>query len=307
MILSPQSLLAAAEELALARSPAQFAEGLEHLARQVSGAREARFHPARGAFGRPASDEVGLRELGLAGLCLLHQEKVRDGETVCLPVRRYGATVGALQVTGAGEDLQGLEELARVAGLFWELVALREDVAACTARTEELLLHATEGVEPGAERHTLRVARLASELAAFMDLSAQSRQLVDRAARLHDVGKVALPGVSASERDRLHPGAGADYLRGTRVLADLAPLVEAHHERWDGSGFPQGLAGDEAPLEAWVLALAEDLDESRTLAGGAFESWLEGFLASRSRAHHPAVVDALGGLVVSGRLRELLD
>lgn len=306
-LLNTDALLAAAEELALSRSLPQFAEALEHLARQVSGGQEARFHAAGGAFGRAASDELALQDLGLAGQCLLYHETVRSGDVVCLPVRRYGATVGALQVTGPGEDLRPLEELARLAGLFSDLVQLREAAAACTARTEELLVRAADAIDPGASQHTLRVARLASELAAWMDLSAQSRQLVDRAARLHDVGKVGLAGLPRSERERLHAGAGADYLRGTRLLADLAPLVEAHHERWDGSGFPQGLKGDEIPLEACVLALAEDLDEARQEdASTPFEAWFARYLAARGTAHHPAVLDGLGGMVVSGRLRELL-
>jgi len=116
-----------------------------------------------------------------------------------------------------------------------------------------------------------------------------------------------LAGQSEAEQTRLHPTAGAEFLAETRVLADLAPLVAAHHERYDGSGFPRGLRGDQAPAETWVLALAEHLEEFRNASRDpAVPAILEAFFAGPAHAHHPTAIDALGGLLVAGRLEHLL-
>lgn len=310
------------QQLSLARSREAFARSVEELAVEVLGGGKARFFRYRSWTGlllRPWENQPGfpLSEESLPGRVGLYMEYTVDRKmlpvpglegsgpiNVGLPVLLYGALMGVLTVVGLVEEPDreksaALHELARIAGVAWEFTRRAEDAQAYAQRVEDVLVAATESLSPGGRGHTMRVARLATELASLMDLSTQSRNLIWRASLYHDVGKLVLAG--QADVERLHPAAGAEFLKSGRVLRELAPLVAASHERYDGSGFPKGLKGDQAPIEAWVLALAEHLAEDP-------ESWsdVEGFLDRHEDSHHPAVADALGGIVVSGRLREIL-
>jgi ribonuclease P protein subunit RPR2 len=91
---------------------------------------------------------------------------------------------------------------------------------------------------------------------------------------LHDVGKVAIPDAilykpgRLSEKERAlmaqHPVIGAQIVRGIEFLAQAAQVVRHHHERWDGAGYPDGLAGEDIPLAARVFAVADVLDALTT-------------------------------------------
>lgn len=321
-------LIVVLQELSLARSMVAFAESLEFISEEVSGCEEAlyfRYDPVaqvlvRHSEGRESTVEVS--EGTLPGFCALNCEAVSTAEeklpvpgaqsevkaAQCVPMRRYGSTVGVLALINPGPTMSvaQLEEIAEVAAVTQEFVARTEDLTAFTARTEEMLVQAVERREASESGHVMRVAHLASELGELLDMSSQSRQLIWRAAQYHDVGKLIMAGRPAHELERLHCTAGADYLRGSRVLRELAPLVEAHHERYDGSGFPHGKKGSAVPMEAWVLALAEDLVEYQQERDSKSQKAVEAFLSERADVHHPAVVDALGGLLVSGRLQDLL-
>src|SRR5205814_2771206 len=84
---------------------------------------------------------------------------------------------------------------------------------------------------------------------------------------LHDVGKIAVPDQILTKRDSLsdeewelvqrHPVVGAELLRNFPELASACPGVRHHHERWDGRGYPDGLAGEEIPLEARIVAVCD--------------------------------------------------
>ncbi|MEW6282657.1 MAG: HD domain-containing protein [Candidatus Eremiobacterota bacterium] len=316
--------LAALKQLSLARNREAFAVALEQLAADCVGGGRARFYRYRhqsNTLLRPweSYDQFPLDEDTLPGKAALYMEFVTDagglpapglergtGLGVAFPVRMYGAMMGIVAVVDVTaepgpEERASLDRLGELAGVTWETARRTEDHQLYAQRVEDLLVSATESLTPEGQGHTMRVARLATELANLMDLSAQSRNLIWRTALYHDVGKLVLAGRPAHEVERDHPSAGAEFLRSGRVLRDVAHLVEAHHERWDGSGFPHGLRGDDCPVEAWVLALAEHLAENPEARQD-----VERFLATEGPRHHPAVVDALGGLLVSGTLGQLL-
>jgi response regulator RpfG family c-di-GMP phosphodiesterase len=137
------------------------------------------------------------------------------------------------------------------------------------------------------------VGALAARIAATMHLSHADVLDAEFGGRLHDVGMVAMP------RDRgqkTHSVTGDTFVRSISALAHLAPIVRSHHEAWNGSGFPDGLAGEEIPLVARIVSVAGtfiDLvsDTSRHKAMAPDE-------ACREIAHHagtkfdPAVVSA---------------
>jgi putative two-component system response regulator len=146
-----------------------------------------------------------------------------------------------------------------------------------TAATAEIRtpVHAT--LEPAALRafspaHSRRVGRTAVRIASRMGLDAEYLEQLREAAALHDIGKLALPhGMlekpgPLSEEERLlmqaHTRAGARILAGNEepMLRMAADVALAHHERWDGSGYPQGLAGAEIPLAARIVSVADVFD-----------------------------------------------
>lgn len=133
-----------------------------------------------------------------------------------------------------------------------------------------LALDALDRKDPATLRHCQRVALYAGELARALGWSeARCRQL-QRAGLLHDIGKLALPTAILNKAGpltteefalvRTHPARGAALLAPMEDCRELLPWVRAHHERWDGSGYPDGLSGGAIPEQARILAIADSFD-----------------------------------------------
>jgi diguanylate cyclase (GGDEF)-like protein len=115
--------------------------------------------------------------------------------------------------------------------------------------------------------HTDEVAALSVKLAHAMGLGAAESRMVGVAARLHDVGKVAIPDAILRKPGRLsddewtlmreHPSVSADVVQRVPALRAIVPVIRAHHERWDGAGYPDGLMGEAIPLGARIIAVAD--------------------------------------------------
>ncbi len=118
--------------------------------------------------------------------------------------------------------------------------------------------------------HSNRVAIISKRLAESMGLPAQRVQQIYLAGLMHDVGKIGVPEsvlckpgkLTDEEYDAIkkHPGLGAKILGGIRQLDDVIAGILYHHERLDGRGYPQGLSGDEVPLDARIIGLADCFD-----------------------------------------------
>jgi diguanylate cyclase (GGDEF)-like protein/putative nucleotidyltransferase with HDIG domain len=124
------------------------------------------------------------------------------------------------------------------------------------------------------DSHIRRVQAKAAELAGLAGMSAAEIEGVKVAALLHDIGKLAVPEHILTkpgrltpdefERVRIHPAIGADIIRAVPFPYPVAPFIKSHHERWDGSGYPEGLQGEEIPLGARVLAIVDYFDALTT-------------------------------------------
>jgi HD-GYP domain-containing protein (c-di-GMP phosphodiesterase class II) len=142
---------------------------------------------------------------------------------------------------------------------------------ASTTELEALLrmLEAVEAVDPRTAGRGARIGLLTAELARHLGFDAQERARMRLAAHLHDVGLIGLSpkliraGDQVPEADRApwrdHPSRGAALLRPS-AGADVADAVLSHHEHWDGTGFPDGLAGDQIPFAARLLAIVDVFD-----------------------------------------------
>jgi putative nucleotidyltransferase with HDIG domain len=115
--------------------------------------------------------------------------------------------------------------------------------------------------------HSSRVSQLAAAVAWQMRLHKEQVRLIEKAAILHDIGKIGIAEDvigktgSLSERDwsemRRHPQLGWEILNSIGSLEDCAEIVYAHHERFDGQGYPRGLRGDEIPIGARIFAVVD--------------------------------------------------
>jgi HD-GYP domain-containing protein (c-di-GMP phosphodiesterase class II) len=118
--------------------------------------------------------------------------------------------------------------------------------------------------------HSLRVTRYSLAIAERMRLKPEVTEQLRQGALLHDIGKIGVPDAVLRKQGRLtpeewlemkkHPAIGRTFLEDIHFLRSAMAVVYCHHERWDGSGYPQGLAGDAIPLSARIFAVADALD-----------------------------------------------
>ncbi len=159
--------------------------------------------------------------------------------------------------------------------------------------------------------HARQVADLARRIAQAMTQDADSLHDLPIAALLHDIGHIGLSDTVLArqlsrlegnelQRYRLHPVLGEQALLASDDMQGVAPLIRAHHERWDGQGFPDGLRGAAIPLGARILAVADAFEDLRSgRIDGQALSPLDArrtVLAGRGSQFDPAVVDAFAGL-----------
>jgi diguanylate cyclase (GGDEF)-like protein len=137
--------------------------------------------------------------------------------------------------------------------------------------TVEALALAIDAADQGSRLHLRRLQRQASLLARAVGLDDDAVQAVATAAMLHDIGMLAVPqhilakrdGLTDDERRKLwlHPQVGADIIHAVPFPAPVAPLILGHHERWDGGGYPAGVAGEDIPLGARIIHLVDRFDQ----------------------------------------------
>jgi len=136
--------------------------------------------------------------------------------------------------------------------------------------TVRSLVAAIEAKDPYTRGHSERVAIYSKQIAEAMQLSQPDVDLIERAALLHDVGKIGIhletltspSRLSADEvrEIRTHPVLGSDLLESVEFLADTVQIVRHHHERIDGAGYPDGLADHDIPFLSKILAVADSFD-----------------------------------------------
>jgi putative nucleotidyltransferase with HDIG domain len=133
--------------------------------------------------------------------------------------------------------------------------------------TIEALARAIDAKDQTTQMHIRRVQVYATGLAHALRLSEPEIQGIKTAALLHDIGKIAVPEHILSkpgpltqeefQKIRIHPQVGAEIIAAVPFPYPVAPLILSHHERWDGKGYPQGLAGTDIPLGARILTIVD--------------------------------------------------
>ncbi len=182
-----------------------------------------------------------------------------------------------------------------------------EEMANLHLRTIEALALAIEAKDHTTHEHLQRVRVYAIEVAKELGIAGPELQALHAAALLHDIGKLAVPEHIISkpgrltpeefEKMKIHTIVGAEILERVRFPYPVVPIVRAHHEKWDGSGYPMGLKGAEIPIGARILsavdyldALASDRQYRRALP---LKDVMQKLAAESGKSFDPKVVDVL--------------
>jgi putative two-component system response regulator len=299
-------------------------EILESVGHEVVGAESAE-HALElldeGEFDLVVSDVVMP---GLSGLELLEAARSRRAS---LPI---------VLVTGAGTYETLSQALTRgAAGLVTkpfahaELQSAVSDALERAARSREelrerllaptlasALANAIEARDPYLHGHCERLASLAVRIAEELGVAPEHIETVRLGAILHDVGKIGIPdrvllkpGALDVEERRIietHTEIGDKLLEPLDLLAGARPIVRNHHERWDGAGYPDGLAGEAIPVGARIVAVADSVEAmtSRQLYRKPLEAVeiIAELQKHRGKQWDPAVVDIVLRLIASGEL-----
>lgn len=232
------------------------------------------------------------------------------------------------------EDLERLvaERMRQILRQSEQLVRSKQEVIASQGATITALCSLTEVRDNETGGHIRRTQHYVRVLAERLrdhprfrhELNDETIDMMFRSAPLHDVGKVAIPDAILLKQGKLtpaeweimkrHPTYGRDAIaqaelelgdQGGSFLRFAREIAHCHHEKWDGSGYPQGLAGDDIPISARLMAVADVYDAlmSRRTYKEAYshERAIEMIQADRGRHFDPDVVDALQGLAETCR------
>ena len=194
------------------------------------------------------------------------------------PLTCKGQTVGFVMAgakAGADPDvssydIQLIEAAAGYINTFSDNVAHFEDQHALFTGTVQALAASIDAKDQYTRGHSERVAYLSAEIGRAMGMSKEEAERIRIGGIVHDVGKIGVPESVLTkpsrltdeefEKIRLHPEIGHRILKDIPQLADVLPGVLHHHERFDGKGYPHGLAGQDIPLIARIMAIADTFD-----------------------------------------------
>jgi len=193
-----------------------------------------------------------------------------------LPLVNKGQTIGLLEIGSKypacflPTHLSTAEDIASQIAVALENAKLYEDLQMLFLNSITSLASVIDAKSPWTKGHSERVTRYAVAIAGEMGLNEDTLDIVELGGLLHDIGKIGTydkildkPGKLLSEEMeevRQHPSKGASILRPIKQLEKIVPLIKYHHERMDGSGYPDGLQGEDIPLLARVLCVADAYD-----------------------------------------------
>ncbi len=203
----------------------------------------------------------------------------RGGEAglVVVPFKIRGEPFGVLAALASPGQRVALEEalflinlLAERASLTVENLLLYESISMNLLATLKALVQSLEAKDAYTRQHSQRVTQFAVEIAAIMGCTAEELDAIRFAGHLHDIGKIGIkdevllkPGRLTREEYEIikqHPVIGEEIISHIGLLPLERAIIRHHHERWDGRGYPDGLAGEEIPKLSRILAVADTYD-----------------------------------------------
>lgn len=215
---------------------------------------------------------VDERFLGSQSIC---DQKVRSA--MCAPLVNRGNVLGVIYVDSTvqtnlytKDDLALLSAMALKAGTSLDNARLYDDLRNLFYSTVETLIRAIQARDRYTSGHSARVSRYALLIADKFGFGSKEKHELYLAAMLHDIGKIGIPDELLNREGKLtadqmrqirsHVKLGASMLKALGEMNPIVPLIFHHHEAWDGTGYPDGLKGEEIPLMSRILAVADSYD-----------------------------------------------
>ncbi|MBM3465997.1 MAG: GAF domain-containing protein [Armatimonadetes bacterium] len=263
---------------------------------------------------------IPLNERSIAGWCVVHRKPVLIADVsndprhykgvdkasgfvtksiLAVPIvwgeRDFGVVEVLNKINGEynDEDREYLTILAAQAAVALNNVYVVEQLQNFFVHTVELLIAALEQLDPSMRGHVIRVARMATALARELKLAGKDLEQVLYGAYFHDIGRLLNKSAASGTRKKTEPIVGAQLLQKIKLLEKVAPIVRYHRERFDGSGYPEGLRGTDIPLGARILGLAVEYDEEYLRSGHNMPPHVfrEMFFQRASAHHDPQLLD----------------
>jgi response regulator RpfG family c-di-GMP phosphodiesterase len=196
---------------------------------------------------------------------------------ICAPLMIRNSILGILSIRKKKnrevfnkKDLNHILSLTKRASLNLENKILYESIYSNIIDTLRSLISSIQARDHYTEEHSRRVTDVSLKIAAQMNCSVKDIESLKIAGILHDVGKIAIPDSILLKPDALtseeymviknHPGIGENILKPVLLLEKERKVIHCHHERYDGKGYPLGLAGNDIPFLARILAVADSFD-----------------------------------------------
>jgi diguanylate cyclase (GGDEF)-like protein/putative nucleotidyltransferase with HDIG domain len=235
-----------------------------------------------------------------------------SGSAAHVPLKARGRLVGVLSSQSYSsdafddEDIVVLQSLANLVATAFENAEHLQQMRELYLASVKALAAAVDARDPYTRSHSARVAALARTVAEELRLGPDDLRRVQLGALLHDIGKIGIPDAILNKPGpltqdewvlmRTHPAVGASILAAVEPLRDLVPIVRAHHERYDGNGYPERLSGDAIPIEAHIVAAADAFEVIVSRRAYKQAQTVEFACAELERCRgtqfHPDVVDA---------------
>ncbi len=178
--------------------------------------------------------------------------------------------LGVTLVLGAYLWVQELRDKHRIKTLNAVFLDTQEQLESAEVNTIASLILSEEAKDHYTQGHSKRVTRCAVTLAEKMGLPESFQKIISRASILHDIGKVGISDSILRKPDKLtdeewaiikkHPRIGAEILEPLKFLEEEKNIIYHHHERYDGKGYPDGISGENIPLGARIIAIADTFD-----------------------------------------------
>ncbi len=225
----------------------------------------------------PAEYEAFYSQTTVHGGPLLHGEDPSCSQRIGVPLRMKGRVIGAV-ILDAGpdtlrftnEDLDLLTTLSNQAIVAMENAWLYESVKRNYFSTIQSLVNALEANDLYTKGHSERVKILSLELGYYIGLDVREIEILEHASILHDIGKIGIESFILQKQGKLtkreygiiksHPLIGEEILGPIETLDGVRQTILQHHERYDGTGYPYGLRGEELLLKARILSVVDTFD-----------------------------------------------
>jgi putative nucleotidyltransferase with HDIG domain len=247
---------------------------------------------------------------------------------LCVPLISKERVMGVLEVMNKLDgtlfdesDRDLLTAFAVQSAIALGNAKLYSDLKRAFAETVRIIANAVEARDPYTAGHTNRVTAIAIEIARELGWSREQIEILEIGALVHDIGKIGMPDrilhkpedLTQDEYNQMkqHPIIGAQMLKGIEGLRDVLPYILYHQERYDGKGYPFGLAGNAIPIEGRLLAVADTFDamtSNRPYRDGlAAEQAIIEIQKYRGTQFDPDIVDALLVIYRKGILHKLME